>query len=146
MGYFVIYLCVWGANGSWLHGFSTETGWCDEGRAADYAALDNFDGTLGYPGEGPDDGEAGDEEKRTISLFRALGLDAPAAGLKKARAKAASRPVAKKGLEVYYANVSSWSPKAQGYVEHRVDADVLAFVETKLHGREQISWTRELGK
>ena len=64
---------------------------------------------------------------------------------KKGRDKA-SRRDAKGGIEVYYANVSSWSPKAREYFEQEVRADALAVVETHLHGREYNHWKNRIRK
>ena len=79
--------------------------------------------------------------QRKISIFESLTNTWRQRG----RARASGRE-AKSGIEVYYANVSSWSPKAREYFEQEVRADALAVVETHLHGREYTHWKNRIRK
>jgi hypothetical protein len=72
------------------------------------------------------------DSPRHISIFASLG-----AGfwLRAAREQAARRKLRSQGLEIYFANITSWSAKAASYLEHEVSADCLAVVETHLRGK-----------
>ena len=136
--------------------------WC-LGAAAAGAAVNRtatiFDSTKGYPGEGPErrvairgkqppppayrnlevsdegseDRKGGPEPRRVLSLYDLVAK--PADRLRAARARARVRPAAK-GLQLYFANVTYWSDKAQQYLEHAVEADALLAVETHVRGAE----------
>ena len=73
--------------------------------------------------------EAGQQtEKQVISLYDQVAR--PAERLREARAQAGRRAAARSSLSVYFANVSSWSARAQDYIANRVDAGVVVLVET----------------
>lgn len=70
--------------------------------------------------------------RRPIALWPALfGEGQPAnvqlaqAGLREARARGAQRQFKEAGVSLYYANVTSWSAKAQDYIQHEVRARCL---------------------
>ena len=118
-------------------GFSNETG---------------FDSTMGFPGEGPPGsgsaGEAEVTEKPKISLYHGLAAVWMRQAHDARRTAAAEPRRPTRSLCMYYANVSSWSPKAREYVEQKVqaDCDVMAFVETHLRGRDLIDWKNRIRK
>ena len=99
-----------------------------------------FDSTMGYPGEGPPASTA-----RTIISLED-GVHGPAGQLEAARARARARQPRVHGVSLYFANVSSWSMKAQEYVRHQVDEDAVALVETHLTGKNHDEWKSRVRK
>ena len=100
-------------------------------RPPEFEMQRGFDSTRGYPGEGPGSSEA----PKTISLMESLF--GGASGLSAAREVAVGRSFGG-GFSLYYANVTSWSMKAQGYAEHSLKDDAMAFVETHLASKDYL--------